>query len=319
VAAYLVGGALAAEAQPAEKIPRIALLSAGASGGNPQLAEAFRQGLRDLGWLEGKNIVLEYRFGEGRDDRLSALAAELVRQNPDAIVATSTVSTVALSKVTKAIPVVMMGTGDPVTLGLVASLGRPGGNVTGLSFSVGLETFGKGLELLREAIPGIRWVAVLSNPANPSQPLAIKNVTKTAQSLGLELQLLEARGPDDFDGAFAAMAKQRAPALLVVADAVFLRHGARLAYLAAKHRLPAMHGFREVAAAGGLMSYGASMTDLSRRAAVFVDKILKGAKPADLPIEQPTRFELVINMKTAKTLGLTIPRSLLMRADEVLN
>jgi putative ABC transport system substrate-binding protein len=319
VTAYLVVASLGADAQPARKVPRVGYLTLGAPGSNPQLAEAFRQGLRDLGWLEGQNIVLEYRFGEGRDDRLPALAAELVRQNPDAIVATSTLSAVALSKATKAIPVVMIGTGDPVSLGLVASLGRPGGNVTGLSFSVGMETFGKGLELLREAIPGIRWVAVLSNPANPGQPLAIKNVTTMAKALGLEIQFLEARGPDDFDGAFAAMAKQRAPALLVVADAVFLRHRAQLAYLAAKHRLPAMHGFREVAAAGGLMSYGASMPDLSRRAAVFVDKILKGAKPADLPVEQPAKFELVINMKTAKTLGLTIPRSLLARADEVLN
>jgi putative ABC transport system substrate-binding protein len=319
VAACLVAVPLGAAAQPAGKVSRVGVLSTGPAGSNPHLSEAFRQGLRDLGWLEGQNIVLEYRYAEGRDDRLPALAAELVRQNPDAIVATSTASTVALSKATKTIPIVFMGAGDPVSLGLVASLGRPGGNVTGLSFSVGMETFGKGLELLREALPGIRRVAVLSNPANPGQPLAIKNVTKTAQSLGLEIQLLEARGPGDFDGAFTAMAKQRAPALLVVADAVFLRHSARIADLAAKHRLPAMHGFREVAAAGGLMAYGASMPASSRRAAVFVDKILKGAKPGDLPVEQPTKFELVINLKTAKTLGLTIPPSLLARADEVLN
>jgi putative ABC transport system substrate-binding protein len=317
VVAYLVATALAADAQPG-KIWRVGVLTIGAAGSNPHLTEAFRQGLRDLGWFEGQNIVLEYQFGAGRDDRLPALAAELVRRNPDALVATSTLSTMALSKATKTIPIVTLGTGDPVTLGLAASLGRPGGNITGLSFSVGMETIGKGLELLREAMPGIRRVAVLSNPANPAQPLAIKNLTKTAKSLGLEIQFLEARGPADFDGAFAAMANQRAPALLVVADAVFLRHPARLADLAAKHRLPAMHGFREAAEAGGLMSYGASMPDLSRRGAVFVDKILKGAKPGDLPIEQPTKFELIINMRTAKTLGLTIPRSLMARADEVI-
>jgi ABC-type uncharacterized transport system substrate-binding protein len=172
--AYLVATALAAAAQPAGKVSRVGILATGAAGSNPHLNEAFRQGLRDLGWLEGQNIVLEYRYGEGRDDRLPALAAELVRQNPDAIVATSTLSAVALSKATKAIPIVFMGAGDPVSLGLVASLGRPGGNVTGLSFSVGMETFGKGLELLREAIPGIRRVAVLSNPANSAQPLAIR-------------------------------------------------------------------------------------------------------------------------------------------------
>ena len=309
---------LAAEAQQAGKVPRVGYLSPGTPNSNPHLLEAFRQGLRDLGWLEGQNIMIEYRYAEGRDDRLPALAAELVSQNPEAIVAVPTVSAVTVSKVTKTIPIVIVGGGDPVSLGLVASLGRPGGNVTGLSYDVDLETLGKGLELLRDAIPGIRRVAALSNPANPAQPLAIKKVTQTAQLLGLKVQLLEARGPEDFDGVFGAMAKQRAPALFVMADGVFLRHRRRLVEFAAKDRVPALHGFREVVVDGGLMSYGPSQPDLARRAAAFVDKILKGAKPGDLPIEQPTKFELVINLKTAKALGLTIPPSLLARADQLL-
>jgi putative ABC transport system substrate-binding protein len=203
-------------------------------------------------------------------------------------------------------------------LGLVASLARPGGNVTGSTFSVGVETAGKGLELLREALPKVRRVAVLTNPANPAQPLALESVKATARSLGMQLQLLEARGPDDFDGAFAAMAKERVGALLVVSEAMFNLHRVQLADRAARNKLPSMHGFREDAEAGGLMSYGADLADLSRRSATYVDKILKGAPAGDLPVEQPTKFELVINLKTAKALGLTIPASVLSRADQVI-
>jgi putative tryptophan/tyrosine transport system substrate-binding protein len=225
---------------------------------------------------------------------------------------------VAAKNATGTIPIVMWGVGDPVGLGLIASLARPGGNVTGLSFSVGMDTFGKGLELLKEAVPRIRRVAILSNPANPAHALAISNVKAAAPSLGVQLELLEARQPHQLDGAFAAMAKGRAEALLVVSDSMFVIHRARLADLAAKNRVPSMYGVRENVDAGGLISYGPSTVAASRRAAAFVDKILRGAKPADLPVEQPTEFELVINLKTAKALGLTVPPSLLARADHII-
>ncbi len=236
----------------------------------------------------------------------------------DVIVAYATPTAVAAKNATATIPVVMFGGGDPVRLGLIASLARPGGNVTGLSYSVGMEIFGKSLELLKAAAPKVRRVAVLSNPANQAHALAISNLQVAAQSLRLQLQLLEARGPDEFDGAFAAMAKEQAGAVLVVSDMLFQLHSARLADLTAKNQLPSMHGLREMVEAGGLMSYGPNVVDGIRRAAIYVDKILKGAKPADLPVDQPTKFELVINAKTAKALGLTIPQSLLLRADEII-
>ena len=309
---------LVAAAQQPEKVPRIGYFSAGSPSGAPHLLEAFRKGLRELGWVEDKNIVIDYRFAEGRSDRLPDLAAELVRLKVDIIVAVPTPAAAAAKNATETIPIVMINVGDPVGLGLIASLARPGGNVTGLSFGVGMETVSKGLELLKETVPKVRRVAILSNPANPSHPLAIREVKVAARSLGLQLQLLEARGPNEFDGAFAAMAKERVGALLVVADSIFILHRTRLADLAARSRLPAAYGVRENVEAGGLMSYGPSVRDLFRRAATFVDKILKGAKPADLPVEQPTKFELVINLKTAKALGLTIPPSVLIRADEVI-
>jgi putative ABC transport system substrate-binding protein len=284
---------------------------------SPQL-DAFRQALRELGWVEGQNIVIDYRFAEGRFDRLPDLAAELVRLKVDIIVAQPTPAAAAAKNATETIPIVMISVGDPVGLGLIASLARPGGNVTGSSYSVGLEIAGKGLELLKETVPKVRRVAILSNPANPGHPLAIREVNVAARSLGVQLQLLEARDPNEFDGAFAAMATERVGVLLVVADSMFLLHRTRLADLAARSRLPAAYGNREIVEAGGLMSYGPSVRDLFRRSATFVDKILKGAKPGDLPVEQPTKFELVINLKTAKVLGLTIPPSLLQRADEVI-
>jgi ABC-type uncharacterized transport system substrate-binding protein len=319
--AFLAGAAallpvpLAAEAQPVGKVWRIGYLSSSSATANP---EAFRQGLRELGWVEGQNIAIDYRFAEDRFDRLPELAAELVRLKVDVIVAGPTQPAVAAKNATRTIPIVMVSAAEPVELGLIASLARPGGNVTGLSFSVNLELFGKGLELLKEAVPKLRRVAVLSNPANPTQARAIDKVKVAARSLAIPLQLLEARGPNEFDGAFAAMAKQRVEALLVVAEGLFLRHRARLADLEAKYRLPSMHGLKENVEAGGLMSYGPSIVATFRRAAVFVDKILKGTKPGDLPVEQPSKFELVINLKTAKALGLTIPPSLLARADQVI-
>ena len=309
---------LAAEAQPAGKVHRIGFLSSGSSTATTPLSEAFLQGLRELGWVEGQNFVIQYRSAEGRSDRLPDFAAELVRLKVDIIVAPGSPAAAAAKNATGTIPIVMIAVGSPVEQGLIASLARPGGNVTGLSFSVGLEIFGKELELLKEIVPKVHRVTILSNPANPAHALAIRGVKGAAQSLGVQLQLLEARGPTEFDGAFAAMAQERAGALLVVADTLFLVHRTRLADLAARSRLPAAYGFRDNVEAGGLMSYGPSVPDLFRRAATYVDKILKGAKPADLPVEQPTKFELVINMKTAKALGLTMPSSLLQRADQLI-
>jgi putative ABC transport system substrate-binding protein len=319
----LIGGAVAwpirvGAQQPAGKIHRIGYLGSGSFAAVPHLDEAFRQGLHELGWVEGQNIVIDYRFAGGEFDRLPDLAAELVRLNVNIIVAGATPSSAAAKKATDTIPIVMIAAGDPVGVGLIKSLARPGGNVTGLSFSVGMETFGKGLELLKEAVPYARRVAVLSNPANPNQPLAISGISSVAKSLGVELQLLEARDGNQFGGAFEAMAKEHASALLVVADTIYINNRKRLVDLAATSRLPVAYGYKEHVEAGGLISYGPSLSDLWRRAAIFVDKILRGAKPADLPVEQPTKFELVINLKSAKALGLTIPPTMLARADEVI-
>jgi putative tryptophan/tyrosine transport system substrate-binding protein len=313
--AVLLAAPLAVEAQGPGKSPRVGFLGPRTRADAAPYLEPFLLGLRELGWVEGKNIFIEYRWAEGRSERLPDLAAELVGLKVDVILAGPTSAAVAAKNATSTIPIVTTSAGDP-GFGLVASLSRPGGNVTGLAFSVDMATFGKGLELLKETVPKVRRVAVLSNPANPAHELALKEVA--ARSVGVRLQLLEARGPNEFDSAFAAMARERAGALLVMADSTFGFHRIRLRDLAAKGRLPAMYGLREHPEAGGLMSYGADNRDNFRRAATYVDKILKGAKPADLPIEQPTKFELVINLKTAKALGLTIPPSLLARADEVI-
>jgi putative tryptophan/tyrosine transport system substrate-binding protein len=314
----VLGVPLAGGAQQPGKVPRVGFLGPRSRSDGAPFVDAFLQGLRELGWMEGQNIAIEYRFAEGRLDRLPDLAAELVRLKVDVILAASTPPAVAARNATRTIPIIMATSADPVELGLVASLARPGGNVTGLAFSVGLQVVGKELELLRETVPQARRVAVLSNPANPGNVLAIKSVKSTASSLGVQLQFLEARGPNEFEAAFAAMARERAGALLVVPDAVFGLHRARLQDLVAKSHLPAMYGLREHTEVGGLMSYAVDLRDSFRRSATYVDKILKGAKPADLPVEQPTKFELVINLKTAKALGLTIPQSVLLRADEVI-
>ena len=315
----LLAAPLAADAQQAGKVPRIGFLGVTSPSDRPSHLDAFRQRLRELGWVEGQNIVIDYRYAEGRVDRLPDLAAELVRLKVDLIVASAgTQVATAAKNATETIPIVMIYVRDPVGTGLIASLARPGGNVTGVSGSAGLEVFAKQLELLKETVPKIRRVAILSNPDNAYHQLAIREVNVAAQSLGVQLQLLEARGPNEFDGAFAAMATERVGALLVLSDAIFNSHRTRLADLAARSRLPAAYGTRESLEAGGLMSYGPSFLDLYRRSAAYVDKILKGAKPADLPVEQPTKFELVINLKTAKALGLTIPPSLLQRADQVI-
>lgn len=309
---------LGADAQPTGKVYRLGFLASGTSTASVGMVEAFRDGMRELGWVEGRNVVVDYRFAEGRNELLPGLAAELVRKRVDLIVAANSPTAIAARNATSTIPIVMTSVSDPVRFGLVASLARPGGNVTGVTYSAGLEIFDKQLQLLLEAVPTAKRVAVLWNPSNPGHAAVVSNVQAAAQSLGLSVQLVEARSPDDFDGAFATMAKERSQALLVVSDAMFGSHASRLGELVTKSRLPSVHGTRSNVEAGGLILYGANILRQVRRSAVYVDKILKGANPADLPVEQPTMFDLVINLKTARTLGLTIPRSLLLRADLVI-
>jgi putative ABC transport system substrate-binding protein len=273
--------------------------------------------LAELGWIEGKNLVVERRYAENRPERLPELAAELVRLNVEVIVATGTLGPLAAKQATSTIPIVMTASGDPLGSGLVASLARPGGNVTGMSL-MAPDLGGKRLELLKELLPRLARVAVLWNAANPYPAIVFKETQAAGRTLGIEVQSLEVRGPDDFDGAFEAARKQRPDALITVEDPLTFTYQKRIADFAVADRLPSLHGLRGDVVAGGLMSYGANIGDLFRRAAGYVDKILKGAKPADLPVEQPTRFELVINLKTARALGLTIPPTLLVRADEVI-
>jgi putative ABC transport system substrate-binding protein len=316
VGVFILVTSLVADAQPAGKVYRIGFLAPNVP--SPVALDAFRDGLRQAGWVEGRNVVIDYRYAEFKLDRLPALAGELVRLKVDVIVTSAGPATRAAKEATATIPVVMFGVGEPVGQGLVASLARPGGNVTGLAFSVGTEVFSKDLELLKQALPKVRRVAVLANPASPGTVLIIDKVSAIGGSLGMELRFFEAREPSQFDGAFAAMVKERVEALLVLSDPTLNVNAARLVELAARHGLPAMYGVRAYVDAGGLMSYGPNINAQYRRAGWFVDKIFKGAKPADLPVEQPTTFELVINLKTAKALGLTIPQSLLLRADEVI-
>jgi len=305
---------LTADAQQAGKVPRIGVLSAGSLAGDIHL-EAFREGLRDLGYVEGRNITLEYRFAEGYADRLPALVAELVRLPVDVLVVNGTVAIRPAQHATTTIPIVMVAA-DPVGAGLVASLARPGGNSTGLSIMVpGFS--GKRLEILKEAVPTLSRVAALWHRDAP-MGFYVTETQAAAQALGLQLQALEVRSPNEFDQAFAAMTSEHADALVMIPSGLFFSHRRQLAALAVQHRLPAIFMEREFVDAGGLMAYGPSLSDLSRRAATYVDKILKGAKPADLPIEQPMKFELVINLKTAKALGLTVPPSLLFQANEVI-
>jgi putative tryptophan/tyrosine transport system substrate-binding protein len=305
---------LTAEAQQATKVHRIGCLSAGER--DPYM-EAFLEGMRTLGYVEGQNFVMEYRYAAGQYERLPALAAELVRLKVDVLMVVSTPAALALKNATTTIPIVMTGVGDPVGSGLVASLARPGGNVTGL-VALSTELAGKQLEFLKDVLPTVSRVALLWNPTNPANALQVREADVAAQALGVQLHRVEVRSPDAFDSAFAAMTSAHAGALLVVADSMFFQHRRRLAELAATSHLPTMHNIRPFVEAGGLMAYGPSTLDIRRRAAIYVDKILKGAKPADLPVEQPTKFELVINLKTAQALGLTIPPAVLFQADEVL-
>jgi putative ABC transport system substrate-binding protein len=317
LAGGLLAAPLAAGAQQADRMARIGYLGRDLV---PHLHEAFLQGLRDLGYVEGRNVVIEYRDAEGKPERLPALAAELVALKVDVIVAPTTVAALAAKQATRTLPIVFPVAADPVTSGLVASLARPGGNVTGLS-NLAPELVGKGLEQLKQAVPGVSRVAVLWQPgALPERTRKdmLKEAEVAARALGVRLQSVEARGADDFDRAFSDMTKGAAGALTVLGSSMFFSERRRLVDLAAKNRLPAVYPGREFVDAGGLMAYGPDLADLFRRAPTYVDRILKGVKPADLPIEQPTKYQLVINLKTAKALGLTIPLSLLQRADQVI-
>ena len=304
-------------AQQLAKTRRIGFLSPFASGNDMQL-EVFKQQLRELGHVEGKTITIDYLSAEAKYERLPALAAELVRRNVDIIMAAGATPAVTAAKnATKTIPVVFVAVADPVGQGIVASLARPGGNVTGIS-SQNLESATKSLALLKEVVPSAKRIAILSNPTNSSLPGVLGDMQAAAKTLRLEITVVNAGTPGEFEGAFAEIARDRPAGVAILADALFNSEAGRLTTLAARHRLPTMGGHNAVPESGGLMSYGANRLDLVRRAAILVDKILKGAKPADLPVEQPTRFELIVNLKTAKALGLTIPQSILVRADKVI-
>jgi len=313
----LLAAPLAAEAQQAGKVYRVGFLGNSSAALEANLVGPFREGLRELGYVEGRNIVIEYRWAEGKYERFPALIAELAALNVDVIVTAGTPAALAVKRTTPSIPLVMAAVGDPIGVGLVASLARPGGNVTGLS-AIAPELEGKRLELLREVVPKLSHIAVLWNPDNPFHADSLKETRAAAQVLGIKAQLVGVRISEEFPAAFAAIVREGPGALLVLADRIFLHNRARIVDFGAKHRLPGVYPYRELVEAGGLMSFGPSYPGMHRRAAHYVDKILKGSKPADLPVEQPATFELIINLKAAKALGLTIQPSLLQRADEVI-
>ncbi len=313
----LLGWAGMVEAQQPKKVQRVGYLGGPSLSSMSARTQAFRQGLRELGYVEGKNIAMEYRYAEGKLDRLPALAAELVRLKVDVIVAAGPTPTRAAKEATSTIPIVMAQSTDPVGSGFVASLARPGGNITGLS-TLSPEISGKRLELLKEIIPRLSRVAALGSSTVPGNAQALKETELAAQALGVKLQFLDVLGPKDIETAFREAGKGRADAVLVLGGPLFNSHRTQIVDLAVKSRLPAIYYAAEFVEDGGLMTYGVSVIDLFHRAAVYVDKILKGAKPADLPVEQPTKFELIINLKTAKQIGLTIPPNVLARADKVI-
>jgi putative ABC transport system substrate-binding protein len=309
---------VSSHAQQPKKVARIGFLAPATRTGYQHYTDALLQGLRELGYVEGQNVVIEYRWADGYFERLPELAAELVRLKVDVIVAAVTQASLAAKKATGTIPIVMVAVANPVDSGLIASLARPGVNITGTSAMTD-ELVGKQLELLNETFPKVSRVAAMWNPANPVfQKLQLRAVEATARELNVGLQKVEARNAVEIERAFAAIAKEGTRALVLLSDPLFITHRKQIADLALKYRLPAATGVKEYAEAGLLMSYGVSFTDLYRRSATYVDKILKGAKPADLPVERPTKFELVINLKTANKIGLTIPQSVLFRADRVI-
>jgi putative ABC transport system substrate-binding protein len=308
----------AAAAQQAGNVYRVGLLALLPNADTTREMKALKTRLRDLGYIEGKNLVFEYRSAEGKPERLATLAAELLQLGPDVIIARGGTLTAQIAKqATRTVPVVMAGVGDPIASGLVATLARPGGNVTGLS-TLAPDIAGKRLELLRDSMPTVNQVAVLANPMTPFVSQALKVVADAARALRIQIRVVEMTAPDQLDRAFEAVLSAKPGALLVLEDPLTFALRTQIAGLAAQHRLPSVFGSRDYVEVGGLMSYGTDLADLSSRAAIYVDKILKGANPADLPVEQPTKFELVINLKTARALGLTIPTPLLARADEVI-
>jgi putative tryptophan/tyrosine transport system substrate-binding protein len=320
----LVGGAVAwplAALGQQKSMPVVGILATGRPDLNEPNISAFRQGLAGLGYVEGRNIVIEYRWAEGKPERFPALAAELVALNVDVILTVGgTLAALAAKQATTTLPVVFGFVGDPIAEGLVTSLARPGGNVTGLS-NVTTDLIGKWLELLKQVVPGINLIAVLWKPDSlpePARKVRLKEANESAQALGVQLQFVEALGPADFDTAFSDVSANGGGALVVLTTPIFFIERQRIVELAAKNRLPTVYASKNYVEAGGLMSYGPNFADLNRRAASYVDKILRGAKPSDLPVEQPVKFEFVINLKTAKTLGLQIPAGMLARADEVI-
>jgi putative ABC transport system substrate-binding protein len=315
IAILMLAVPLAAVAQPAGKVHRIGFL-ADSPAAFLETTEAFRQGLRDLGYVEGRDITIEYRWAEGKPERMRKFAEELVRLKVDLIVVPSSIYTEAAKRATSTIPIVFMGHADPVATGHVTSLTRPGGNITGLSVMM-TETSVKSLELFKQAVPGLARVAVVFDPATPSHGPALRAVDAAGPALGIRVQPVAVRSATEFDSAFSAMVQGRADAVLILTTPLFIAGAQRLATLALTHKLPSM-GLKYLVEAGGLMSYWPNRADYYRRGAIYVDKILKGAKPADLPVEQAATFELVINLQTAKALGITIPRSLLVRADQVI-
>jgi putative ABC transport system substrate-binding protein len=306
-----------ADAQQTGKVPRIGFLGNSTAALEANLVEPFRQGLRDLGYVEGKTLFIDYRWAEGKYERFPALIDELIALKIDVIVTAGTPASLAVKKATTTIPLVMLAVGDPVGTGLITSLAHPGGNITGLT-AIASDLEGKRLELLSEVIPKLSYVAVLWNPASPFQVVSEKELQAAAQVMRMKVLSLGVQAEEQFDNAFATILKERPGALLVLADRLFLHNRARIMDFATKHRLPGVYAYLELVEAGGLISYGPSYADMHRRAATYVDKILKGRKPADLPVEQPMKFELVINLKAAKQIGVTIPPNVLVRADKVI-
>jgi len=319
VAPWITAGVgVRARAQAAGAVRRIGYLSTPTRESVRNALDAFLAKLRELGWDEGRNLVIEYRFADGDVGRLPALAADLVRRNVELIVAPAGSAALAASHATSTIPIVLMFASDPVALGLVRSLNRPGTNVTGTTFAIGREIYGKQLQYLKEAVPRASRVAVLGNSTDASFALQKDEIEAVARVMGVALRHIDVRGPDELEGAFAIMAKEGVDALLVTATSTFLPHRRKMTALAARNRLPAMYSFREFVEDGGLMAYAVNMSEFSPHAATYVDRILRGARPADLPIEQPTRFELLVNVRTAQALGIDLPRSFLLRADNVI-
>jgi len=317
LAGSLLAAPLAAEGQQAGKVYRIGFLGNSTEALEANLVGPFREGLRERGYVEGRDLTIEYRWAEGAYERFPALIAELIALKSDIIVTAGTPAALAVKRATTTIPVVMAAVGDPIGAGLVKSLARPGGNLTGL-VAIAPDLEGKRLELLTQIVPKLSSVAFLGNPANPIHVTSEKQASAAAKALHLKVVFYPVRAEGEFDHAFQAIVGQRSGALVMLADRLFLHHRARIVEFTARHRLPAVYAYNELVQVGGLMSFGPSYPEMHRRAAYYVDRILKGAKPGDLPVEQPTKFELVINLKTAKALGLTIPPSLLQRADQVI-